>query len=104
MGGQGRSSVGLPFARPGNMRAGATTNQGSGSAPSPTARGLWRQAWHHYHDDVAGRNPALSIAVGIVLLAIGFIVPGTTRDVILRVAGVLALVAGAAMWVTSRRG
>ncbi|HEV2476811.1 MAG TPA: hypothetical protein VGX22_09735 [Candidatus Dormibacteraeota bacterium] len=53
---------------------------------------------------MAGRNPALSIAVGIVLLAIGFIVPGTTRDVILRVAGVLAIVAGAAMWVTSRRG
>lgn len=61
-------------------------------------------ACHGYHDDVAGRNPALSIAVGIVLLAIGFIVPGTTREVILRVAGVLAIVAGAAMWVTSRRG
>ncbi|HEV3309124.1 MAG TPA: hypothetical protein VG815_01190 [Chloroflexota bacterium] len=50
------------------------------------------------------RNPALAIALGIVLLALGFLVPGTTRDLILRVAGVLALLAGAAMWVTSRRG
>jgi hypothetical protein len=60
--------------------------------------------WRGYHDDVSRRNPALSIAVGIVLLAIGFVVPGTTRDLILRVAGVLALLAGAAMWVASRRG
>lgn len=48
------------------------------------------------------RNPAVSIAVGVVLLAIGFLVPGTTRDVILRVAGVLAILAGAVMWVARR--
>ena len=50
------------------------------------------------------RNPVLAIALGIVLLAISFIVPGETRDLILRVAGVLALLAGAAIWVASRRG
>lgn len=55
-------------------------------------------------DDVLSRNPALSIAVGIVLLAISVAVPGTTRDLILRVAGVLAILAGAGMWVASRRG
>ena len=63
---------------------------------------LWR-ARHGYHGDVSRRNPALAIVVGIVLLAIGFVVPGATRDLILRVAGVLALLAGAAMWVASRR-
>jgi hypothetical protein len=50
------------------------------------------------------RKAALSIGLGIVLLAIGFLVPGTTRDVILRVAGVLAVLAGAVIWVTGRRG
>jgi hypothetical protein len=50
------------------------------------------------------RNPALAFAVGVVLLAIGFLVPGTTREVILRVAGVLAILAGATMWVMARRG
>jgi hypothetical protein len=50
------------------------------------------------------RSPAVSIAVGVVMLAIGFVVPGTTREVILRVAGVLAILAGAVMWVTGRRG
>ena len=55
-------------------------------------------------DGVSGRNPVLPIALGIVLLAIGFVVPGTTRDLILRVAGVLAILAGAAMWAASRRG
>jgi len=48
-------------------------------------------------------NPALSIAVGVVMLAIGFTVPGTTREVILRAAGALAILAGVAMWVTQRR-
>jgi len=48
-------------------------------------------------------NPALSIAVGVVMLAIGFTVPGTTREVILRTAGALAILAGVAMWVTQRR-
>ena len=50
------------------------------------------------------RNPGLAIGLGILLLAIGFIVPGTTRDLILRVAGVVAILAGGAMWVASRRG
>lgn len=54
-------------------------------------------------DDVSRRNPALPIALGILLLALGFIVPGPTRELILRVAGVLALLAGGAMWVASRR-
>ena len=49
-------------------------------------------------------NPAVSIAVGVVMLVIGFVVPGTTRDVILRVAGVLAILAGAVMLVARRRG
>jgi len=51
-----------------------------------------------------GRNPIVAIAVGIVLLAIGFVVPGTTRDTVLRVAGVLALLAGGVMLVARRRG
>jgi len=49
-------------------------------------------------------NPAASIALGLVLLAIGFLLPGTTRDLILRVVGVLAILAGAVMWVAQRRG
>ncbi|HVH64043.1 MAG TPA: hypothetical protein VNA65_10640 [Candidatus Dormibacteraeota bacterium] len=52
---------------------------------------------------MAQRNPALAIGLGIVLLVIGFVVPGATRELILRVAGVLALLAGAVTWVTSRR-
>jgi len=38
-----------------------------------------------------------------VLLALGILLPGATREVILRVAGVLAILAGAIMWVTQRR-
>jgi len=49
------------------------------------------------------RNPTVAFAAGVVLLAIGFLVPGTTREVILRVAGVLAILAGAMMWVAARR-
>jgi hypothetical protein len=49
-------------------------------------------------------NPIVSIAVGVLLLAIGFVVPGTTRELILRAAGVLAILAGAVMWVARRRG
>jgi hypothetical protein len=49
-------------------------------------------------------NPLVSLAVAVVLLALSFLVPGATRDLILRVAGVLALLAGAAMWVHGRRG
>jgi hypothetical protein len=62
------------------------------------------EAWRGYDDEVSRRNPALTIALGIVLLALGFIMPGTIRDLILRVAGVLALLAGAGMWVALRRG
>ena len=53
--------------------------------------------------DVSRRNPALPIALGILLLVLGFIVPGPTRELILRVAGALALLAGVAMWAASRR-
>jgi hypothetical protein len=49
-------------------------------------------------------NPAVSIAVGVVMVAISFLVPGTTRDLILRVAGVLAILAGAIIWLARRRG
>lgn len=49
------------------------------------------------------RNPLLAVGLGIALLALSLVVPGTTRDLILRVAGVLAIVAGAVMWVGSRR-
>jgi hypothetical protein len=49
------------------------------------------------------RNPAVAFAVGVVMLAIGFLVPGTTREVIFRVAGVLAILAGAIMWAARRR-
>ena len=56
-----------------------------------------------YHDSVSRRNPAAAIALGIVLLAAGFLIPGATRELIFRVAGVLAVLAGAAMWVASRR-
>ena len=62
-------------------------------------------ACHGYDDDVLSRqNPALAIGLGILLLAISFIVPGTTRDLILRVVGVVAILAGGAMWLASRRG
>lgn len=50
------------------------------------------------------QNPVLSIVVGVVLLAISFLFPGATRDLILRVVGVLAILAGVIMWVTRRRG
>jgi len=51
------------------------------------------------------RNPAVAFAVGVALLAIGFLVPGTTREVILRVAGILAILAGGVMWAAAvRRG
>ena len=56
-----------------------------------------------YTDSMLRRNPAVAFAVGVVLLAIGFLVPGTTRELILRVAGVLAILAGAAMWAVARR-
>lgn len=49
------------------------------------------------------RNPYIAIAVGIVMLVISFLVPGETRDLILRVVGVLAILAGAGMWVMGRR-
>jgi uncharacterized membrane protein HdeD (DUF308 family) len=49
------------------------------------------------------RNPAVAIVVGVVMLALGFLVPGTTRDVILRLAGVLAILTGTIMWVARRR-
>ncbi len=48
-------------------------------------------------------NPLVAIGVGVVLLGLSLVVPGTTRDLILRVAGALALVAGAVMWEASRR-
>lgn len=44
------------------------------------------------------RNPVISVALGVVLIAISFLLPGATREVILRVAGVLAILAGALMW------
>ena len=46
----------------------------------------------------------MSVAVGVVMLAISFFLPGSTRDTILRIAGGLAILAGAIMWVTGRRG
>lgn len=49
------------------------------------------------------RNPAIAFAAGIVMLAIGFVVPGSTRELILRVAGGLAILAGAVMLVAQRR-
>ena len=49
------------------------------------------------------RNPAIAFVVGVALLLISFVVSGTTRDLILRVAGVLAILAGAAMWLAWRR-
>ena len=39
----------------------------------------------------------------MLLLALGFVVPGGTRELILRVVGGLAILAGAAMWVAGRR-
>jgi hypothetical protein len=47
-------------------------------------------------------NPFLSIGLGIVLLVISFLVGGTTRDLILRVAGVLFILAGGVIWVMRR--
>lgn len=49
------------------------------------------------------QNPGLAIGLGILLLALSFIVGGATRDLILRVAGIAAILAGGAMWVASRR-
>jgi hypothetical protein len=50
-----------------------------------------------------GSNPALSIGLGVLLIAISFVVPGTTRDAILRVVGVVAILAGAGIWLARRR-
>lgn len=47
-------------------------------------------------------NPGVSIAVGLVMIALSFLVPGATRDLIFRVLGVMAIVAGSVMWVTRR--
>ena len=63
-----------------------------------------RNQGHRYTAGRLGRNPVVAIAVGVVLLAIGFVVPGTTRDTVLRVAGVLAILAGGVMLVARRRG
>lgn len=49
------------------------------------------------------RNPVLAIGVGVLLLALGFLLPGATRELILRVVGGLAILAGVAMWVAGRR-
>jgi hypothetical protein len=49
-------------------------------------------------------NPVYPIALGVVLLVISFLVGGTTRDLILRVVGVVAILAGAGMWLVQRRG
>jgi uncharacterized protein YjeT (DUF2065 family) len=67
--------------------------------PSSPGRGRFTG----YTDNMLRRNPAVAFAVGIVLLALGFLTPGTTREVILRAAGVLAILAGAVMWVMARR-
>ncbi|HET9781619.1 MAG TPA: hypothetical protein VFR33_07545 [Candidatus Dormibacteraeota bacterium] len=45
----------------------------------------------------------ISIAIGVVLLVLGFVIPGSTRDLIFRVLGVLAILAGVATWVMRRR-
>ena len=56
------------------------------------------------HDDSVTRiNPALAIALGVLLVAIAFVVPGSTRDLILRIAGGAFIVAGAVVWVVRRR-
>ena len=56
------------------------------------------------HDDSVTRiNPALAIALGVLLVAIAFVVPGSTRDLILRIAGGAFIVAGAVVWVVARR-
>lgn len=48
-------------------------------------------------------NPLYAVGLGVVLLVISFLVGGETRDLSLRVAGVLAIVAGAVMWMARRR-
>ena len=48
-------------------------------------------------------NPVISIAIGVVLLVLGFVVPGATRDLIFRVLGVLAILTGVVAWLTRRR-
>ena len=49
-----------------------------------------------------GSNPFVAIGVGAVLLVISFLLPGATRDLILRIVGVLAILAGIGMWLTRR--
>lgn len=49
-----------------------------------------------------GRNPLLAVVLGVVLLVISFVVPGGTRDLILRIAGAVAIVAGAGIWLARR--
>jgi hypothetical protein len=41
-----------------------------------------------------GRNPLLAIGLGVVLLVISFLVGGATRDLILRIVGVAAILVG----------
>ena len=48
-------------------------------------------------------NPVLAIGLGILMLALSFLVGGATRDLILRVAGVLAILAGAIIFIAQRR-
>jgi hypothetical protein len=53
---------------------------------------------------VSRRTPVLALAAGVVLLALGLVLPGATRELILRVGGGLAILAGAVMLVAGRHG
>jgi len=72
---------------------------GTGNRPSGTdlpASGP--EVRRGYTGKMPRRNPVLAIAVGVVLLALGLFLPGATRDLVLRVVGGLAILAGAIMW------
>jgi hypothetical protein len=49
-----------------------------------------------------GRNPLLAIGLGVVLVVISFLVGGATRDLLLRVAGVVAILIGVVTFVFRR--
>ncbi len=55
-----------------------------------------------YDHHLMGRNPLLAVGLGVVLLVISFVVPGGTRDLILRIAGGVAIVAGGGTWLARR--
>ena len=48
-------------------------------------------------------NPLASIGLGVLLIVLSIVIPGPTRDLILRLVGGLAILAGVVGWFVTRR-